>query len=455
MRPRRLLLPLILAAACAVPAAADAAVTAQVTVLEGQTVALLAGDDAANTVVVNAGRNGATPYVDFGADGLVDAGGCPGGHCENPAIVAAILVLGGGDDKLSSNLNDVGLPIGADGGAGADTLIGSTGPDELQGGDGNDWIEASNGADTVDGGPGDDRLYGESSTINVTPDGAADVLSGGSGNDTAGYAPRGQYGGVTVSLDGVANDGVPGENDNVDAEGVIGTVFDDTLTGGPGPDRLDGDKGNDTIAGLAGNDTVLGGDGSDTLNGGDGADTVTGGFGEDRIDGGPGADTLQGDTLERNVVAIGNDVIEARDGTADSVDCGIGADVAHVDGVDVLAADPGGLCESVDRAGATGAGGSGPAGKVAARLRGGASRRRGVRLAVTLPAAARVTIRFERKQGRRFRTVGRVRERLAAGTTTIRIRKVGGRKLKPGRWRIRVSAPGLTTKTVKFKVRRR
>ena len=55
-----------------------------------------------------------------------------------------------------------------------------------------------------------------------------------------------------MSLDGVANDGVPGENDSVDAEGVIGTVFDDTLTGGAGPDRLDGDKGNDTIAGLGG-----------------------------------------------------------------------------------------------------------------------------------------------------------------------------------------------------------
>ena len=250
-----------------------------------------------------------------------------------------------------------------------------------------------------------------------------------------------------MSLDGVANDGVPGENDNVDAEAVIGTVFDDTLTGGPGPDRLDGDKGNDTIAGLAGPDTVLGGDGSDTLTGGDGNDTVTGGFGEDRIDGGPGTDTLQGDTLERNVVAIGNDVIEARDGTADSVDCGIGADVAHVDAVDVLAADPGGLCESVDRSGATGSP-QPTAGKVAAKRRGGATRRKGVRLAVTLPAAGRVTLRFERKRAGKFRTVGRVRKRLKAGTTTFRVKRVAGKQLKPGRWRVRVSAPGLAARTI-------
>ena len=398
MRPRLLPAALVLAAALAVQAAAGAAVSVRVTTVEGQTVALLQGDDGVNSVVVNAGANAGVPYVDFAADGLVDAT-LPGrplrerrdrGRRRRPRR-----------RRRRARQQPQRRRAAARRGRRRQhqRLIGSEGPDLLQGGDGNDWIEGANAADEVDGGPGDDRLYGESSTINVTPDGAPDVLRGGDGADIVGYAPRGQYGGVTVSLDGVANDGVPGENDNVDAEAVIGTVFDDTLTGGPGPDRLDGDKGNDTIAGLAGPDTVLGGDGGDTLTGGDGNDTVTGGFGEDRIDGGPGTDTLQGDTLERNVVAIGNDVIEARDGRADSVDCGIGADVAHVDAVDVLAAHPGGLCESVDRSGATGSP-QPTAGKVAAKRRGGATRRKGVQLQVALPAAGRVTLQVRAQAGR-------------------------------------------------------
>ncbi len=169
---------------------------------------------------------------------------------------------------------------------------------------------------------------------------------------------------------------------------------------------------------------MLGGDGSDTLNGGDGNDTVTGGFGEDRIDGGPGTDTLQGDTLERNVVAIGNDVIEARDGTADSVDCGIGADVAHVDAVDVLAADPGGLCESVDRSGATGT----PAadrreGRREAARRGDAAQGRAARGHAA--GRGRVTLRFERKQGREVPHGGPRPQAAGGGDDDDPVRRVG------------------------------
>jgi hypothetical protein len=53
----------------------------------------------------------------------------------------------------------------------------------------------------------------------------------------------------------------------------------------------------------------------------------------------------QGDRTETNVIAIGNDTIRARDGAAEQVNCGIGADTAQVDASDVV--DP--SCESVDR----------------------------------------------------------------------------------------------------------
>lgn len=45
--------------------------------------------------------------------------------------------------------------------------------------------------------------------------------------------------------------------------------------------------------------------------------------------------------------AVGNDQIRARDGVSELVSCGLGADSAEVDGVDVVDA----TCESVDRGG--------------------------------------------------------------------------------------------------------
>src|SRR4051812_19626892 len=58
--------------------------------------------------------------------------------------------------------------------------------------------------------------------------------------------------------------------------------------------------------------------------------------------------TAIGDATARNTVGYGNDLIRARDGLADSVDCGVGADTAVVDAADVVAAS----CESVDRSAA-------------------------------------------------------------------------------------------------------
>ena len=56
-----------------------------------------------------------------------------------------------------------------------------------------------------------------------------------------------------------------------------------------------------------------------------------------------------GDRTETNVIAIGNDQIRARDGNAEPVNCGIGADTAQVDGSDVVDSS----CESIDRTAVT------------------------------------------------------------------------------------------------------
>ena len=101
----------------------------------------------------------------------------------------------------------------ATGGAGADTLVGSAGTNVLRGGAGNDSLSGGGGNDTLDGGAD------------------ADTLAGGSGTDTADYSTRSS--GVNVSIDGVANDGEPGEADNVatDVENLTGGSGADTLTG--------------------------------------------------------------------------------------------------------------------------------------------------------------------------------------------------------------------------------
>jgi hypothetical protein len=72
-----------------------------------------------------------------------------------------------------------------------------------------------------------------------------------------------------------------------------------------------------------------------TVAGGDGADSISTGGGADSIDGGAGSDKLSS--------GGGNDKIAARDGTADTVTCGDGSDVATVDAVDVVSQD----CEQV------------------------------------------------------------------------------------------------------------
>jgi hypothetical protein len=107
-----------------------------------------------------------------------------------------------------------------------------------------------------------------------------------------------------------------------------GTGGNDNLTGTAGSDRLTGLKGNDRISGLAGDDCLLGNKGSDRINGGDGADQIGGGNKRDRITGGPGPDTIRAGNA--------GDVVKAKDGEADTVDCGGGVDRVKADPRDKL-----------------------------------------------------------------------------------------------------------------------
>ena len=92
-------------------------------------------------------------------------------------------------------------------------------------------------------------------------------VSGESGADRALYASRSI--GVTVDIDGVADDGnvddgpAGGTRDNVktDVENLTGGSSDDVLRGNDGANSLEGGKGLDSLFGLGGTDSLFSLDG--------------------------------------------------------------------------------------------------------------------------------------------------------------------------------------------------
>lgn len=134
-----------------------------------------------------------------------------GAPTQNPVNRVTLKVrLGGGDDTFTAApWDDVQPRILADGGAGNDTIYGSTNPDD------------------IDGGPGDDMLYGLDDEDNLDGGDGADLLVGGAG--------------------------------------------DDALTGGPGTDRYFGDELRSTSE--WGNDLLIAVDGGpETMSCGEGVD---------------------------------------------------------------------------------------------------------------------------------------------------------------------------------------
>jgi hypothetical protein len=145
---------------------------------------------------------------------------------------------------------------GSEGSLGDDVMIGNDQDNEFTFlFEGNDTVDAAGGSDVVDGGDG------------------ADDLDGGAGVDLLGNIHSSQA--MTIDL----STATTSHGDTIAGfEDVLGTFFDDTITGNDGPNHLEGDAGDDAIFGLGGDD-VLWGDfvgvsdaGVDTADGGGGTD---------------------------------------------------------------------------------------------------------------------------------------------------------------------------------------
>ena len=202
---------------------------------------------------------------------------------------ADLLLGGGGSDELYGEGGRDKLKGGID----RDLLVGGGGGDTLIGGGGHDDLFGGGGPDTLKGGSGDDLLVGGAKSDHLLGGKGIDLLEGGPGDDllegqgaidVALYdrAPQG----VNVSLSAGTAVG-EGADTLIGIESVVGSDYNDVLTG---TGKFNG------FLGLAGNDTLRGGAGPDNLFGSKGNDLLYGEDGNDWLDGGAGTDTLNGST---------------------------------------------------------------------------------------------------------------------------------------------------------------
>ncbi|MDA0285104.1 MAG: hypothetical protein O3B86_17275, partial [Planctomycetota bacterium] len=127
----------------------------------------------------------------------------------------------GGDDTISAAGASLGgVRLLMDGGAGDDTITGSSDADTITGGDGDDMVSGADGNDTLRGGLGNDVLFGENGNDLIDGEDGNDTLQGDAGNDS-----------------------------------LLGSFGDDVLMGGDGDDTSRGGFGDDGMNGMAGDDS--------------------------------------------------------------------------------------------------------------------------------------------------------------------------------------------------------
>ncbi|MEL6233161.1 MAG: M10 family metallopeptidase [Pseudomonadota bacterium] len=214
------------------------------------------------------------------------------------------------------------------------TLTGTTGKDDLRGGEGddvitglgdNDRLIGNGGNDRINGNGGKDSIYGRAGNDQLWGDGDKDLLSGEAGTDTlyGGDHNDKLYGGSEADMlyggghndklfggsqgdqlfGGAGNDHLSGQGD---ADSLYGGLGKDKLTGGAGSDVMAGGADKDSMRAGTGNDMLLGDAGDDRLDGEAGSDTIDGGAGADRINGGSEDDVLMG--------GAGNDMLTGGEG---------------------------------------------------------------------------------------------------------------------------------------------
>ena len=128
-----------------------------------------------------------------------------------------------------------------------------------------------NAADnTLDGGQGNDTLLGRAGNDLLIGGVGNDLLTGGAGIDTASYAGAAAAVTVNLAITTAQNTGGAGTDTLTQIENLIGSAFNDILTGGAGANRIDGGAGDDLFIVAAAADhtadeAIIGGSGTDEL----------------------------------------------------------------------------------------------------------------------------------------------------------------------------------------------
>lgn len=363
---------------------------------------ILEGAGGADTISGSGAARASYSLSDAGVTVALDANGDAtgiGGHAEGDTLTGIIGLIGSAHGDTLSMVASVDRTLSGGGGddiltlgSGNDTLDGGSGNDTMTGGAGNDTYHVDSPDDVIVESPGggtdlvltssshalSDNIENIStsnsfSTVALALTGNAldNVLTGGNGNDTLeGRAGADQVIGgggfdfasyslssaaVTIDLAAGTISGGDAEGDTFSSiEGVIGSAYDDVLTGDGQGNTLDGGAGDDLLEGGALGDRLIGGDGIDTasyassafivivnlatgtglvndssgdtlsgienLIGGGGNDTLTGDDGANRLTGNGGNDTLSGGLGDDILTGgAGNDALTGGDGndTAD------------------------------------------------------------------------------------------------------------------------------------------
>lgn len=264
-----------------------------------------------------------------------------------------------GNDVLTANATDA---TWLGGGAGDDTLTGSSAADVLHG---------AAGADTLNGGAGDDvYIFGRGDG----KDSLSDSGSAGIGTDKSRPGGDKLLFGANITMEDLVlqrsgEDMVVYLRDRTNPEGALSALTDsltvknwsdaasrlevfqffdgkdfdvseisstylgqdgqdtaDTLTGSANADWIDGFAGNDTLNAGAGKDFVQGGSGNDSIYGEADDDLLSGGLGNDTVYGGTGNDIVVGDAGNDALFGDeGNDVLAGGKGD-DTLNGGAGDD---------------------------------------------------------------------------------------------------------------------------------
>jgi serralysin len=257
---------------------------------------------------------GLTVDVDVSVDTARTVNGDSGNNTIEGGNANDKLYGNGGDDVLiGKGGNDL-----LDGGAGNDILDGGAGADQLIGGTGIDSARYTSATAAVvvslaltSGNTGDakgdtfssiENVIGSRYNDTLTGNSSANVLEGGAGADRLSGGSGTDTASYAGAAAGVTADLTSAANNKGDAAGDTYSSIENLL-GSAFADRLVGSSSTNSLSGGAADDVLEGRAGNDTLLGEDGDDTLIGGSGADTLNGSAGVDTASYATATALIVA--------------------------------------------------------------------------------------------------------------------------------------------------------